>query len=131
MRSLQRDIKRGNRLPSAACQNHGSGFRHIARPARAVNGERNIAAFLQPARHDRKAFDRATRRASLRRAEPEPLDHAPRPLPVEIHGVEHHDSAVAPDPDRGKNAAVPERPDGWFAAVPNLYRVVYPHHFCA
>ena len=49
--------------------------------------------------------------AALRGAEAEALDHAARPLPIEIHRVQHHDAAISPDPYRGENTAMPERAD--------------------
>jgi hypothetical protein len=119
------DVEHGNRPPAPPRQNHGSGLCHESRPARPINRERYILALFEALAHHRKPLDRATRRTPLRRTKSQPFDHPPRPLPVEVHRVHHHDSPPAPNPNRRKNAAVPERANRRFLRVTKLHRIVH------
>ena len=47
VRAFEPDVKNGNRLPGAPRQNHGAGFRDVARPARTVNRERDVLSFFE------------------------------------------------------------------------------------
>src|SRR5580704_9408956 len=85
-----------------------------------------MAAFLEPLCHHHQTLEGAARRTPLGRAESQPLDHPPRPLPVEIYRVQYHDPPVAPHPDRRENAPVPERADSRLAGVADLYGVGHP-----
>src|ERR1700722_20251147 len=102
MRPLKPHVKYGDRFPRAPRQNHGAGFRHITRTARAVYRERNVLAFFQPLRQLPKSLYRTSRRTLLIRAEAQALDYLTRPLTVKIHSVEHYDSPVPPKPNRRK-----------------------------
>src|SRR5208282_6410653 len=68
---------------------------------------------------------------ALRSAKAEALDHLARPLTVEIDRVQHDDAAIAPRPNRGENAAVPERADGGLTPAANLSGVVHADDFQA
>lgn len=129
MRSLRRDVKDGDRFSGASRKNHSSGLCNVARTMRAVDGESHVLSFFQTVGHDGEPFDGSPGGTSLRCAETQALDYAPRPLPVEIHGVEHHDATFAPNPDRGKNAPMPKRADRDFARIANLHSVLHPDHF--
>ncbi len=87
VRAFEPDVKNKNRLPSAPRQNHGAGFRDVARPARPINCKCDVLSFFQFLSHRGEAFDSTARRASLRRTESQALDDAPRPLAIEIHRI--------------------------------------------
>ena len=124
-------MKSGYRPAGPAREDDSAWLGDVARPPWAVDGKRDVAARFEILRHGGEAFDAAARRTSLRGAEPEALDHASRPLAIEIHGIEYHDAAVAPDPRGRKDTAVPEGPDSCLAAVSNLDRVVHADNFNA
>ncbi len=89
-------------------QHHRAGFGDVARSTRAIDGEGGVKAFLQTARHDRQSAQTSTGGTALCGAEAEVLNHAPRPLAVEVSGVHHHRSPVAPVPRGGNDAAMPK-----------------------
>ena len=115
--------------PGAPRENHGARLGNVARAARAVDGEGDVAPFFETSSHRRESFDPPSRRAALSGAKTETLNHPPRPLPIEIHCIQHHDSPIAPHPCRRKDAAVPEGPDARFAGVANLNGIVHTDHF--
>ena len=115
MRTLDADVKHGNRPARAPRENHRPRLGDVTRAARAVNRERDMVACFELCAIAARPSTRAARRTSLRGAESEALDHAARPLAVEIDRVQHHDAAFPPDPHRRKNAAVPKRADSRLA----------------
>ena len=111
--SLQADVKGQDGPPGAARQHCGPGFGHVARPARPVDGERNVAPLFEPLRHHGQSPQAAPRRTALRGAVAQPLDHPARPLPVEVGRI-HEDNAPVPEiPRQREIASVPKRPDIW------------------
>ena len=91
-----------------AGQHHRSGFGDIAWTARAIDGKRRVHAFCHAPRHHRKSAQASAGGTALGGAEAEVLDHAPRPLAVEVSRVHHHHAPIAPVPGGGNNAAMPE-----------------------
>src|SRR3989454_3809309 len=90
-------------------QHHRAGFGDVARATRAINGEGDVEAVLEALRHHRKTPQAAARRAALRRPIPQPLDHPPGPLAVEVGAVHHHNAAATRPPHHRKDRTVPER----------------------
>src|SRR5205807_6071674 len=72
-----------------------------------------IKPFLKPLRHHRQTATSAPARAALCRAVAQPLDHAPRPLSVEIRCVHQHGVAVPEIPSSRDDATMPEGIDVW------------------
>src|SRR4029077_4556139 len=110
-RAIESDVKQKNRPASPASQHHRAGLGHIPRPARAIDGEAGIDSLFEPLRHYRKSAQSSARRTSLRRAVPQPLDHAARPLPIEIRRVHEHAVTVSEVPGPSNDAAMPESVD--------------------
>ena len=107
--SFQPDVEQNDQPARAPSEHYRAGLGDVARAARAVNGKRGVAPFLQALGHYCEALQSATRRAALRREITEPLDHPPRPLPVEVRCVQQHGVAIPEVPSGGKDAPVPKR----------------------
>src|SRR6185437_4934363 len=131
MRTFQSNMEYGYRPSSSARQNHRTRLRHVARAARTVNGDSDVASCLEASCHRGQAFNRAARRTSLRGPESEPLDYTPSPLAVKVDSVEHHDTSISPKPCRGKNTAMPKRTNPRFASIANLHGVVHSNNLKA
>src|SRR5208282_2322878 len=59
MRALDPDVKHGNGMAAAAREDHGAGFGDVARPARTVDRECDMATSFEMPRHRREPLDRA------------------------------------------------------------------------
>src|SRR3984957_11353949 len=107
-RALESDVKQNDRPARAASQHYRAGLGHVGRPARTDDGEAGIDSFCEPPRHDRKSAQTAARRTSLRRAVPQSLNHATRPLAIEIRCVHEHTVAISEIPCCRNDATMPE-----------------------
>ena len=87
MRAREPDVKNKDRFASAPRENHGAGFRDVARPARPINCKCDVLSFFQFLSHRGESFDSTARRASLRRTKSQTLDDATSPLAIEIHRI--------------------------------------------
>src|SRR3977135_922411 len=112
-RTFESDVEHDDGAASATSQHDGAGFGDVARPAGPINCECGIKAFLKPLCHHRQAAKSPSCRAALRRAIAQPLDHAPRPLSVEIRCVHQHGVAVPEIPGSRDDATMPEGIDVW------------------
>src|ERR1700723_80374 len=121
----------GNGTAGATGENHWAGLSNVAGTARAIDGEGDVLSCFDLAAHGKQSLHRAARRTSLRSAEAEAFDDPAGPLTIEIHGVQHHDAAIAPDPGGGEDAAMPNRANPRFAGVANLDGVADADHFDA
>jgi hypothetical protein len=109
--ALRSDMKHHDRAARFSRQHHRSRLRNIARPTWPVDRERAIDALFQAPCHHRQSAQSAARRASLRRAKSQPLNHFACPLPVERCRVHHHHTVISVPPHDRYYHPVPERPD--------------------
>src|ERR1700722_12658455 len=122
-------MDRGNGAAGAAGEDYGAGVGDVARTAGPVDGKGDVLPCFELAAHGEQAFDGAARGAALGGAESEAFDDAASPLAVEIYGVQDHYAAIAPDPGRGEDAAMPECADAGLAGAANLDGVLHADDF--
>src|SRR5436309_447933 len=127
--AIHADVKDQDRASRFPCQHHGSRFRHVPRPAWAVDRECAIYSLFQPPRHHRQSPQPSARRTALRRAESQPLNRLARPLPVERRRVHHHHAVVSVPPHNRENDAVPKRPDASLARSIHSLCMLPAQHF--
>src|SRR5579884_3810183 len=91
-----------------ARQHDGARLRHVARPARAIDGERRVASIADVLRKLRQRAESAARTRAPRRPVTESLNTLGDCFAVQIHTGHDDDAAVAPVIGRRKDSTVPE-----------------------
>src|SRR5271157_2997917 len=107
-RLLDSDIERGNRDAREACQHYRAFLGDVARPARTINGESYGASRLDHCLHFQQAALASARAGAADRHKPETANYPRDVFAIAAEAGEHSDTAIAEQPGRWKNAAVPE-----------------------
>src|ERR1700731_1369082 len=127
--AIHADVKYQDRTTALSRQHYWTWLGHVSRPARTVNGKAAINPFSEPLGHHGHPPEPATRRTSLSRAEPQPLDNLARPLAVERSSIEHHDAAISGPPRHRNDDAVPERKNASLSGSINGLRLLLSQCF--
>ena len=102
------NVKYDDGATGFSSEHYRTGLGDVTWAPRTVDGKSAIEALLQALGHDSQPTQTAARRASLRGAKAQPLDHLACPLAVKRGGIEDHDAAISGPPNNGNDDAMPE-----------------------
>src|SRR5438552_17828252 len=88
------DVKNHDGASAFSRAHDWSGFCHVARPARPIDGKCAFEPFLEPPPHHGDAPQSTPPRTALRRAESDPPHHHAPPSPDAASRVHHHDATT-------------------------------------